>query len=144
MTGNFCSVVTMIVSARLQSLAELAGRLVDVLHHAQGLLELTDRLLELAVEHPTVSYDYDRVEDAPVVPIVQHRELVGQPGDGKALAATGRVLDQVALAGAVVPGVTHQPPDAVELLVARKNQVAPAGLAPAIVLVLNLVNETGE
>jgi hypothetical protein len=28
---------------------------------------------------------------------VQGRELVGEPGDGEALAAAGRMLDQVAL-----------------------------------------------
>ena len=101
-------------------------------------------LLELAVEHPPVGHDHDRVEDAPVVRIVQHRELVGQPGDGEALAAAGRVLDQVALARAVVACVAHQAAHAVELLVARKDQEAPAGLAPAIVLRLDLVDELAD
>ena len=118
--------------------------LVDVLHHAQGLLELPDGLLELAVEQPPVGHDDNRVEDAPVIPIVQHRELVGQPGDGEALAAAGRVLDQVAPAGAVVSCVAHKAAHAVELLVAGKDQVAPAGLAPALVLALNLVDELAD
>ena len=130
--------------AGLQGLAELAGGLVDVLHHAQGLLELPDGLLELAVEHTPVGHDHDRVEDASIIPIVQHRELVGQPGDGEALAAAGRVLDQVALAGAVVSCVAHKAAHTVELLVARKDQVAPAGLAPAVVLRLDLVDELAD
>ena len=127
-----------------QGLAELARSLVDVLHHAQGLLELPDGLLELAVEHTPVGHDHDRVEDASVIPIVQHRELVGQPGDGEALAAARRVLDQVALAGAVVTCVAHKAAHAVELLVARKDQVALAGLAPAVVLRLDLVDELAD
>ena len=130
--------------ARLQGLAELARSLVDVLHHAQGLLELPDGLLELAVEHPPVGHDHDRVEDAPVIAIVQHRELVGQPGDGEALAAAGRVLDEVELAGAVVARMAHKAAHAVELLVAREDQVAPAGLAPALVLRLDLVDELAD
>ena len=82
--------------ARLQGLAELAGGLVDVLHHAEGLLELPDGPLELAVEHAPVGHHHHRVEDAPVVVVMQHREPVGEPGDGEALAAAGRMLDQVA------------------------------------------------
>ena len=127
-----------------QGLAELARGLVDVLHHTQGLLELPDGLLELAVEHTPVGHDHDRVENASVIPIVQHRELVGQPGNGEALAAARRVLDQVALAGAVVARVAHQPAHAVELLVARKDQVALPGLAPAVVLRLDLVDELAD
>ena len=128
----------------LQRLAELARRMVDVLHHAEGLLELPDGALELAVEHAPVGHHDDRVEDAPVVEIVQDREAVGEPGDGEALAAAGEVLDQVALAGAVVARVAHEPAHAVELLVAREDQEAPAGLAPALVLRLDLVDELAD
>ena len=70
-----------------QGLAQLAGGLVDVLDHAEGLLELADRLLELAVEHAAVGHHDDRVEDAPVVDVMEHRELMGEPCDGVALAA---------------------------------------------------------
>ena len=64
--------------------------------------------LELAVEHAPVGDDDDRVEDALVARVVQRRELVRQPGDGVALAAAGRVLDQVALPGAFRPRVVDQ------------------------------------
>ena len=127
--------------ARLQGLAELARGLVDVLDYAEGLLELPDGLLELAVEHAPVGHHHHRVEDAPVVVVMQHREPVGEPGDGEALAAAGRMLDQVALAGAVVACVAHEPAHAVELLVAREDQEPPARPAPAVVLRLDLVNE---
>ena len=79
--------------ARLEGLAQLARRPVDVLHHPEGLLELPDGALELPVQHAAVGHHDDRVEDAPVLVVVQDRELVGEPGDGEALAAAGRVLD---------------------------------------------------
>ena len=131
-------------AAGLEGLAELARGLVDVLHHAEGLLELPDGALELAVEHAPVGHHDDRVEDPPVFAVVQHRELVGEPGDGEALAAAGRVLDQVALAGAVAARVADELADAVELLVAREDQKALAGLAPAVVLLLDLVDELAD
>ena len=130
--------------ARLEGLEELARGVVDVLHHPEGLLELPDAALELAVEDAPVGYHHDRVEDAPVAAVVQHRELVGQPRDGEALAAAGRVLHEVALAGAVVARVAHEPAHAVELLVAREYQVTRAGLAPAVVLGLDLVDELAD
>jgi hypothetical protein len=103
--GNFWSVVTMIVLP--DSSASLSWRDVDVFHHAQRLLELQHGRLELAVEDAPVGDDHDRVEDAPVVRVVERRELVGEPSDRKALAAPRRVLDQVALAHARPAGVGH-------------------------------------
>ena len=61
-----------------QGLAELARGVVDVLDHTEGLLELPDGLLELAIEHSPVGHHDHRVEDAPVVEVMQHRELVGR------------------------------------------------------------------
>ena len=90
----------MIVLPDSKRLLELAGGGVDVLHHAERLLELAHGGLELAVEHAPVGDDHDGVEDPPVRGVVERGELVGQPGDGEALAAAGRVLDQVALARA--------------------------------------------
>ena len=52
--------------AVLQRLLQLARGGVDVLDHAERLLELPHRRLELAVEHTPVGDDDDRVEDAPV------------------------------------------------------------------------------
>src|SRR4051812_25659273 len=96
-TGNFCSVVTMNRLTQFECLLELARRGVDVLDHTECLLELAHGDLQLAVEHAAVGNDHDRIEHAPVARVVQRRELVRKPGDGEALAAAGRVLDQVAL-----------------------------------------------
>ncbi len=128
----------------LEGFAELPRGLVNVFDHAEGLLELPDGALELAVEHAPVGHHDDRVEDAPVATVMQHRELVGEPGDGEALAAAGRVLDQVALAGAVVSSVAHEPAHAVELLVARKDQEALSRLPSAIFLRFHLMYELAD
>ena len=108
------------------------------------MFELPDGPLELPVEHTPVGHHDDRIEDAPVVLIVQYRELVGEPGDGEALAAAGRMLDQITLAGAVVACVAYEPADAVELLVAREDEEMLAGSAPAVVFVLDLVDELAD
>ena len=100
--------------------------------------------LELPVEHTSVGHHDDRIEDAPIVLVVQYRELVGEPGDSEALAAAGRMLDQITLAGAVVACVAYEPADAVELLVAREDEEVLAGSAPAVVLPLNLVDELAD
>ena len=127
--------------ARLQRVLELARGGVDVLHHPQGLLELPYRGLELAVEHPAVGNDHDGVEDPAVIRPVQCGELVGKPGDGEALAAPGRVLDEVALPRPHDPCVRHEPAHAVELLIARKDEEPFTGLAPLFVFLLNLMDD---
>src|SRR5712692_5758075 len=126
---------------RLERLLELARSGVDVLDHAQRLLELAHRGLELAIEHPPVGDDHDRVDDALVAGVVERRKPVGKPGDGEALAAPSRVLDQVPLPRAAGARVGDQPAHAVELLVAGEDEEALAGLAPPLVLLLDLVDE---
>ena len=69
------------------------------------------------------------------------RELVGEPCDGERLATARRVLDQVALSRALHSRVGHQPPHAIELLVAWEDKEAPAIPPPLIVLLLDLVDE---
>ena len=130
--------------ARLQRLLELAGGGVDVLDHAERLLELPHRRLELAVQDAPVGDHHDRVEDPPIGGVVQRGELVREPGDGEALAAPRGVLDQVAMAGARRPRVRHQAADGVELLVAGKDQMAGPGLAAPVVLLLHLVDELAD
>jgi hypothetical protein len=130
--------------SRLQRLAELAGGLVDVLHHAQRLLELTDRALELPVENPPIGDDHDRVEHAPVAEVVEGRELVSEPGNREALAAPGGMLDEVALTGSILPGVSDELADRVELLIAGEDEEALARFAAAVVLLLDLVDELAD
>ena len=50
--------------------------------------------------NPVGDDDY-RIKDAPVVGVVQAGELVGQPGDGVALARASGVLDQVGVARSI-------------------------------------------
>ena len=130
--------------ARLQRVLELARGGVDVLHHPQGLLELAHGALELAVEDPAVGDDHDGVEDPAIVRAVQDGELVREPGDGEALAAPRRVLDEIALPRPGRAGVGDEPAHAVELLVAREDEESPAGLASGFVLLLDLVNELAD
>ena len=96
---------------------------------------LPDRVADLAVEDETVGDDDDRVEDRGVPR--EADQLVGQPGDGVALAAARGVLDQVAAARPVRGGVGQQPAHDVELLVAGPD-LRP--LLPAGLLVLRLHN----
>ena len=70
------------------------------------------------VEDPPVGDDDDRVEDVLAVAL-EPDQLVREPGDRVRLAAAGRVLDQVALAGSVLGRVGEQAADDVELVVAR-------------------------
>ncbi len=72
---------------------------------------------------------------------MQHRRLVRQPGDGIALARTGAVLDQVALPRACLARSLHQTTHRIQLVVARKDDLALAGLASLVVLALQLVDE---
>ena len=127
--------------ARLQRVFELARRGVDVLHHPQGLLELPYRGLELAVQYPAVGDDHDGVEYTAVTRVVQGGELVGEPGDGEALAAPGRVLDEVPVSRPHGTGVRHEPAHAIELLITRKDEEPLAGLAPLFVFLLNLMDK---
>src|SRR5205823_5476554 len=113
----------------------------DVLDHAEGLLELAHGRLELTVEHFPVAHDDDRVEDAPVLRVVERRKAVGEPGNRERLSAAGGVLHEVALPRAVLARVRNQTADGVELLVTREHEEALAGLPSAHVLLLDLVNE---
>ena len=50
--------------ASFEGIPELAGGLIDVFHHAEGLLELPDGALQLAVEYPSIRHHDHGVEDA--------------------------------------------------------------------------------
>ena len=76
MNGNFCSVV---MTIRDWSPDQRVGELSAVLvrsgrHNAGGVLELVDRLLELAVEDDAVGDDHDLVEDRPIVHAVERHQ----------------------------------------------------------------------
>ena len=101
-------------------------------------------MLKLAVQHAPIGDDHDGVKDSSVLGVVQSRELVGQPGDGEALPAPGRVLDEVMLPSSVLAGVGHQSPHCVELMVAREDQEALTSLIAPVVQTLDLVDELAQ
>ena len=74
--------------ARLDELPQVSG-LLRASHGRADLGVLADRVADLAVEDEPVGDDDDGVEDRGVVPR-EADELVGQPGDGVALAAARR------------------------------------------------------
>ena len=119
--------------AALDEPAQVPGAL-GVPHRGRDLGVLADRVADLPVQDQPIGDDDDRVEGRRPVP-GQSDQLVGQPGDGVALAAAGRVLDQVALARAAAPRVDQKAANHVELVVARPH-LAPA--PPARLLVLPL------
>ena len=82
----------------LDSLSELLGVLVNLLHHTCYMVKLIDGVLQLAVQHPTVGDDDDRLKDLLIVVIVQSGEPVGQPSNGVGLSRTGTVLNEIVLA----------------------------------------------
>ncbi len=83
--------------------------------------ELLDGVPDLLVEDAAVGDDDDGVEEGPAV-TGELDQLVGEPGDGLALAAAGGVLDQVAAADVVGVGVGEELADDVELVVAGEDQ----------------------
>ena len=91
--------------------------------------ELLDGVPDLPVEDGAVGDDDDGVEDQCAV-LLQPDQLMGEPGDGVRLAATGRMLDQVAPAGAVLTGIRQHLAHHVELVEARPdlNRLLAAGL----------------
>ena len=106
-----------------------AARTLRVPHGGGDLRVLPDRVVDLLIKDDPVGDDDDRVEDGCVV-LREADQLVGQPGDGVALAAARRVLDQVASASPVSCGVGQQTAHHVELVVAGPDlrPRLPAGL----------------
>ena len=127
--------------ARLQRVLELARSRIDVFHHAQRRLELAYGPLELAIQHAAVRNHHNGIENAAIFRVVQRSELMRKPGDGKAFAAARRMLDEVLRARPPRAGVGNEFANAIQLLIARKNQESLARLATGFVLVLYFVNE---
>ena len=114
--------------AALDEAAQVAGA-VGVSHRGADLGELPDGVVNLLVQNAPVGDHDDGIEDRRVV-LPQVDQLARQPGDGVALAAARRVLDQVAPPRPVRPGVGQQAAHHVELVVARPDLrlAAPARL----------------
>ncbi len=97
------------------------------------LSELPDGVADLPVEDAAIGDDDDRVKHLGAV-VFEPDELMGEPGDGVALAAAGGMLHQVALARPMLRGMIEQLPHHVELVVAGKDLHAPllAGLVVSL------------
>jgi hypothetical protein len=117
---------------------ELGGILVDLLDGAVGVLQLVDGVLELAVEHHTVGDDDNLVEHL-LVTAVQGHEAVRQPSDRVRLARARRMLDQVAMPGAVLARVRLELQHRVPLMQPGEDQLD----RPAALVLLD-VNEAGQ
>ena len=117
----------------LQRLRELPRILVDLPHDAAFVLELVDRVLKLLIEHHAVGRHDHAVEHARVFRVVQRSEAMREPGDGVALAAAGRMLDQGVVADALAARGAGQQAHRFELVVAGKDHRLHLYLAAAVV-----------
>ena len=102
--------------AGLDEAAQVA-RAVGMAHRRADLGVLADGGVDLPVENPPVGDHDDGIEDLGAV-LREPDQLMRQPGDGVALAAARRVLDQVASSHAVRAGVGEKPAHDVELVIA--------------------------
>ena len=114
--------------AGFQRLGELAGILVDLLHHALTVVELVDGILQLTIQHHAVGDDHHAVEQPLVAFVVQAGQAMRQPGNGVALAAAGRVFDQVGMAYTLAGRLGHHLAHRLQLVIARENQALLANL----------------
>ena len=90
------------------------GRIALIVHHpdqASLVLHAHDGLLQLPIHHHTVGDNDHVIKDDLVIRIVKGGESMRQPCDGVGLAGTGAMLDQVVLAGAVLPHIGQHPAD---------------------------------
>lgn len=61
------------------------------------------------------------VENTLIVGIMQRGKAMRQPGNGVALAAAGRMLDQIVVAGTFRSRSSHQLPNGLKLMIARED-----------------------
>src|SRR5439155_17866237 len=100
----------------LDKFTEVTGML-SVADRCTYLSKLFDGGLNLLVEDAAVGDDNDRVKNLLIV-FAQTDELMPEPGNGVRLAATGGVLDEVALASIFREDVGEQLAHDIELMIA--------------------------
>ena len=128
-----------------KGLCKLSRVNVDLLHHALFMLKLVDGVLKLLVEHEAVGDHDHRIKYLFVFIIVEGGKPVGQPGDGIALAASGRVLHQVVVPNALDTRICNQFPHRVELVVSGEDHGFLLDLLVTDLLFFNLkVDEPGQ
>ena len=97
--------------------AQVAGAR-GMAHRRADLGVLLDGVADLLVEDAPISDHDDGIEDRGTL-LREPDQLMRQPGDGVALAAAGRVLDQIAPPHAAHPSVYEQPAYHLKLMMAR-------------------------
>jgi hypothetical protein len=108
--------------AGFQRLGELARILVDLLHHALAVVELVNGVLQLPVQHHPVGDDHHAVEHPLIAFVVQAGQAVRQPGNRIALAAAGRVLNQIVMSHTFAGSGCHHLAHRLQLVIAREDQ----------------------
>ena len=105
------------------------ARPVRLAHRGPDLRVLADRVADLPVQNAAVGHYDDGVEHRRASAL-QPEQLMREPRDGVALAAAGRVLDQIAPAHAALARIVQQPTHHIELMVAWPDLCLPlpAGL----------------
>jgi len=93
-----------------------------VAHRSRDLSELLDGVLDLLIEDAPVGDHNDRIEKVGFV-LLKPDQLMSQPSNGVGLAAAGRMLDQIALAHAVLADRSEQLADHVELVIPGENLI---------------------
>jgi hypothetical protein len=119
---------------------KLLRGLVDPLNYSVRVLELVDRVLQLAIENDAVGDHHDLVEDL-VVSTVQRGQAVRQPGDRVGLARPRGVLHQVGMARPLLAGRRLQPHHRIPLVGAREDH---SGRLPRALRRLLYVHEPTE
>ena len=113
----------MIFLPLLDEPAQIA-RVLGVADRRADLRELLDGVADLLVEDAPVGDDDDRVEDLRLSPLSRPMSWCASQAMEFDLPAAGRVLDQVAPARALVPGIGQQLAHHIELVVAREDLLA--------------------
>ncbi len=85
------------------------------------MVELVDRILQLAVKDAPVRNDDNGLEDLFIICIMKTAQAVGKPGDGIRFAGTGTVLDQIILPCTVDPHIREQLGHDIQLVVSRED-----------------------
>ena len=85
------------------------------------MVELVDRILQLAVKDAPVRNDDNGLEDLFIICIMKTAQAVGKPGDGIRFAGTGTVLDQIILPRTVDLHIREQLGHDIQLVVSRED-----------------------
>ena len=89
--------------------------------------EISQRVLKLAVEYPSIGDNDDAVEDPAVIIPMECGKMKREPCDGVRLTAASTVLDEITLAGPMLSRMGDTLLARLPLLVARKDDAPLSG-----------------